>query len=192
MLYPEGKSGKKRIADNMIDLLERTFSLPQGWLDQVHGSSPDVETAGYTQTQSPITVPHFTIDNQMQAALLLPGQPGTIHSWQVNAEWVQQNIKNHSGIDNLAIVTGFGDSMSGMFNAGDPILVDRGITDVDVDSIYFFRVGNEGFIKRIQRIPGIGLVVISENKSYREWTITPDMDFEVFARVIKVWRSKEF
>lgn len=34
MLYPEGKKGKKRIADDMIDIIEKAFSLSRGWLDQ--------------------------------------------------------------------------------------------------------------------------------------------------------------
>ncbi len=35
MLYPEGKAGKKRIADGMIELIEQTFDLPRGWLDGI-------------------------------------------------------------------------------------------------------------------------------------------------------------
>ncbi len=33
MLYPEGKSGKKRIADDMVEIIERSFDLPRGWMD---------------------------------------------------------------------------------------------------------------------------------------------------------------
>lgn len=52
-------------------------------------------------------------------------------------------------------------------------------------------MGDEGFIKRLQRIPGNGLLAISENRSYRDWTV-PVENFEVFARVVKVWRGEEF
>lgn len=38
-------------------------------------------------------------------------------------------------------------------NAGDPLLVVRGVTEVDSDAVYFFRLGKHGFIKSIQRIP---------------------------------------
>lgn len=66
---------------------------------------------------------------------------------------------------------------------------------VEYDAIYFFRVGSEGFIKRLQRIPtASGLVVRakSENTKYDAWDITEGMDFEVFGRVLKVWRSEDF
>jgi hypothetical protein len=33
MLYPEGTPGKKRIAEDMADVIEAAFSLPKGWLD---------------------------------------------------------------------------------------------------------------------------------------------------------------
>ena len=34
MLYPEGKPGKKRIAEDMAEIIERAFSLSSGWLDE--------------------------------------------------------------------------------------------------------------------------------------------------------------
>jgi len=82
--------------------------------------------------------------------------------------------------------------MRGMFNSGDPLIVDIGITTVEYDAVYFFRVANEGFIKRLQRVPGRGLVAISENKAYESWAIADDMDFEVFGRVLKAWQSEDF
>lgn len=73
---------------------------------------------------------------------------------------------------------------------GDPLLPNGwGVKTIEFDAIYFFRVENEGFIKRLQRVPGQGLLALSENKSYRDWVIRPDMDFEVFGRVLKLWRG---
>ncbi|HGJ5884258.1 hypothetical protein [Arsenophonus sp.] len=36
MLYPEGKKWKKRIADEMVDIIEDAFNLPKGWLDGIN------------------------------------------------------------------------------------------------------------------------------------------------------------
>ena len=128
----------------------------------------------------------------MGAGLELRDQPGIIQSWNVNREWLQKNVRSFSAANNLCIVTGFGDSMRPMFNPGDPLIVDTGVKSVDFDAIYFFRVGSEGFIKRLQRVPGQGLLAISENRAYRDWVIDSTMSFEVFGRVLKVWRSEEF
>lgn len=40
MLYPEGKAGKKRIADDMMDVIELAFSLSRHWMDADH--TPDL------------------------------------------------------------------------------------------------------------------------------------------------------
>ena len=75
--------------------------------------------------------------------------------------------------------------MKPLYNLGDPLLIDQGIDRVDVEGVYLFRVGDEGFIKRLQRIPGEGILVISDNQKYRDWTIKPDADMEVFGKVVK-------
>ena len=140
-----------------------------------------------------IQINQFETGGRMGASgLVLRDQPGVIESWRVTPEWLHKNVRHHSGAKNLCIVTGFGDSMRPMFNPGDPLLVDAGVRSVEFDAIYFFRIGDEGFIKRLQRIPGEGIRAISANKEYESWTVTRDMDFEVFGRVLKVWCSEDF
>lgn len=157
------------------------------------------EPAVYNVNSTDITIPQYDpmeLAGSMGRGLELRDQPGVIQSWRVSKDWLHQNVKAHSGNANLCIVTGFGDSMQPMFNPGDPLLVDIGVTSVEFDSVYFFRVGNEGFIKRLQRIPtenGLLVRAISENKTaYESFDITTKMDFQVLGRVLKVWRSQEF
>lgn len=146
-----------------------------------------------TMGNNVVVIRHYDTGGAMgDGGVILRDQPGLIESWTVTPEWIQKNIKNCSAAANLCVVTGFGDSMRPLYEPGDPLIVDTGVKQVDFDGIYFFRVGNEGFIKRLQRIPGEGLVAISENKAYREWTIREGMDFEVFGRIVKAWRSEDY
>lgn len=125
--------------------------------------------------------------------LVLDGeQPGLIQAWQVSPEWIHKNVREYSAVKNLYIVTGFDNSMQPMFNPGDPLLVDTGVKTVDRDGHYFFRVGNDGYIKTLQRIPGHGLLVLSENPKYGEWTIASDMEFEVLGHVVRAWCGQDF
>lgn len=122
--------------------------------------------------------------------------PGIIKSWRVDPEWLRLNVQHHSGLGNLCIVTGFGPSMKPRYNPGDPLLLDRGVPDVDSggDGVYFFRIGNHGFIKQLQRIPtaaGIVLRAKSYNPDYDPFDITPDMDFHVLGKVLTIWRSEQ-
>lgn len=137
-------------------------------------------------------IPQYDTGGAMGDGLVLKDQPGAIKSWTVTDEWAQKNIHRVTSISNLSIVTGFGDSMKPTYNPGDPLLVDTGVTEIDHEGIFFFRVGNEGFIKRLQRIPGQGILVISDNGKYRDWTINSDSDFEVIGKIVKAWCSDDF
>jgi phage repressor protein C with HTH and peptisase S24 domain len=165
----------------IIRKLEDYFSEKSTDRSQLDDRSSDITISQY-----------LDVKGAMGVGILLRDQPGQITGFKVNAEWMNKNVPSNTGKDNLAVVTGFGDSMRGMFNSGDPLLIDTGVRSLDYDGVYFFRVGNEGFIKRLQRIPGDGIRAISTNKEYESWTITKDMDFEVFGRVLKVWNSEDF
>lgn len=129
---------------------------------------------------------------------LTDNPPGIIRSWRVSPEWLRLNVPAHTGLRNLAIVTGFGPSMKPMFNPGDPLLVDTGVKVVDHEGVYFFRVGDEGFIKMIQRVPdpegaGVMLQIISKNPDYPPYPMSPNNPyFEVLGKVLTVWRSEQY
>jgi hypothetical protein len=185
-------SGRASFGEKVARSIEEVAALPPGWLDELDDDVvlPPVPAPSES---SELVIPQFDTGGAMgDVGLVLRDQPGMIQSWRVTPEWVAKNVHSITAPRNLAIVTGFGDSMRPMYNPGDPLLVDRGVRSVDFDGIYFFRIGNEGFVKRLQRIPGVGLRAISENKAYESWDIKDGMDFEVFARVVKVWRGEDF
>lgn len=184
-------SGERNMSEASARRLETAARKPSGWLDEPN-APPLAVGSEIAFGRMDVTIPQFDTGGAMGAGLILRDQPGVIQSWRVSPEWLQKNVKNATAAKNLCIVTGFGDSMRPLFNPGDPLIVDRGVTSVDFDAIYFFRVGEEGFIKRLQRIPGTGLMALSENKSYQDWVVKPEMDFEVFGRVLKIWRGEDF
>lgn len=131
----------------------------------------------------------------MGRGIQLIDQPGVIKEWRVSDRWLQLNVHRITSASNLAIVTGFGPSMQPLFNPGDPLLVDRGVNHVDQDGIFFFRIGDEGFVKQLQRIPtanGLVLRAKSYNPMYDPFDIVDGMDLEIFARVVKVWKGEDF
>lgn len=142
-----------------------------------------------------IAIPQYAAGGAMGHGLTLPEQPGVIERWTVDREWLEKNARGYTSAKNLCIVTGFGPSMRPMFNPGDPLLVDRGITSVPADGIYFFRIGNEGFIKQLQKIPttkGVVYRAKSANPDYDPFEISSDMDFEVLGKVLRVWCGTDF
>lgn len=171
-----------------------------GWLTQTwdatdSATSKVLSLPVTTHEQTDIVIPQFETGGAMGHGLVLREQPGIIKQWTVSESWLQQNVHRVTSPRNLAIVTGFGPSMQPVFNPGDPLLVDTGVKRADSDGVYFFRVGDEGFVKQIQRIPtesGLILRAKSYNTLYDPFDITSGMDFEVFGRVVKVWKGEEF
>lgn len=188
----DSKTGKERgMSADVCRELEKACHRPTGWMDNNHGSC----SAVITTRPDEVVIRQFDTGGRMgNGGMVLHDQPGVINSWRVSREWAAKNIRNCTSLDNLAIVTGFGDSMRPLFNPGDPLLVDTGVKSMDTDAVYFFRIGGDGFIKRVQRIPGPDGTVFrvkSANPEYETWEIKPGMDVEVFGRVLKIWRGED-
>jgi hypothetical protein len=186
----------KSFGEKKARSLEDLSGMPNLWLDI--DQDGDISIASYIHNSviekkhTGIIIEQYDAVGAMGNGLVLKDQSGVISEWNVSEEWVRLNLRNYTSIQNIKIVTGFGDSMQGTFNSGDPVIIDIGVKAVEFDSAYFFRVGNEGYIKRLQRVPGIGLRAISANKEYEPWSITADMDFEVFGVVLKTFNSINF
>jgi hypothetical protein len=169
-----------------------------GWAHLAAAPSP---AAAPHAGDNEVLIVQYDISGGMdtRGKLLLEAEPpGIIKSWKVDREWLQLNVRSYTSLQNLCIVTGFGPSMRGMFNPGDPLLMDRGVTRVDHEGVYFFRVGDEGYIKILQRVPefngpGFILRVISKNEDFPPYDISPkNPHFHVIGKILTVWRSEQY
>lgn len=194
--------GQKSFGEKVARALEREWdaTLPPGWLDD-ETSMPQAPESnkGFPLLHKDtviVTIPRFSTGGSMGSGIVLHDQPGVIENWQVSKTWIAQNVRRYTSIGNLCIVTGFGDSMRPTFNPGDPLIVDKGVRSVEFDSVYFFRIGGDGYVKRLQRIPtpsGLIIKALSDNSDlYMPFDITQDMDFEVLGRVVQVWRREDY
>lgn len=202
----DSKTGKPRgMRKETARRIESGANKPEGWLDRDH--SVDLLQRGVQVASAPheaqvddggtpdLVIVQYDAGGAMGHGLELEeAPPGLIKSWRVDHEWLRLNVRHYTSVRNLCIVTGFGPSMKPKYNPGDPLLCDRGVTVVETDGVYFFRVGNHGFIKQLQRIPTEGGVILrakSFNKDYDPFDITKKMDFEVFGKILTAWCSEQ-
>lgn len=191
----KGEAGNRL---SSLEKLAQFFGVTVDQLFQAHDSdraSQQVIPSHEEDAGQEFKIHQFDTGGSMGRGVLLRDQPGVIKSWTVSDSWLQQNVHRITSPRNLCIVTGFGPSMQPLFNPGDPLLVDRGITRVDVDAVYFFRIHEEGFIKQVQRLyQGENLVLRAKsyNPMYDPFNIPQTSAFEVFGRVVKVWKGEEF
>lgn len=159
------------------------------------GRANVVPITGHAESEE-FVIHQYAAGGSMGHGLVLPEQPGVIERWTVSNEWLEKNVRNYTAKKNLCIVTGFGPSMQPMFNPGDPLLVDTGITRVHADGVYFFRIGDEGYIKQLQKLPKPGGGVIyrakSANPAYDTFDVDETYDFEVLGKVVRVWCGTDF
>lgn len=67
-----------------------------------------------------------------------------------------------------------GPSMEPDFNDGELVIADTSVNHVPADAVYFFSIGDEHFLKRLQRLPGGGLKMLSSNKDFESYTLTAE------------------
>lgn len=91
----------------------------------------------------------------------------------------------------LVMISVKGDSMEGVLNDRDVILVNQADNRPGA-GLYVLRMDSELFVKRLQRLPEGQLEVSSANEAYRPFTIdaaSPPSDFDIIGRVVWVGRQ---
>lgn len=163
--------------------------------------APPMNAAAPSTNGNEVVIVQYDVSGGMdtRGKLMLEAEPpGIIKSWKVDREWLQLNVRSYTSLQNLCIVTGFGPSMKGMFNPGDPLLMDIGVNRVDHEGVYFFRVGDEGYIKILQRVPefdgpGFLLRVISKNEDFPPYDLSPkNPHLRIIGKILTVWKSEQY
>lgn len=186
------KGKTKHMSAEVAQKLSMESGFSSDWL--ATGKGPKrITSQELKKEHEEFMIPRFDAGARMgDSGYVMDGYVGVIENLKVDAEWLRNNLKGYTSTSNLGMVTGFGESMKPLFNPGDPLIVDLSIREFIGDFPYLFRIGNELFIKRIQRVPGSGFIALSDNKNYRDWPITQDMDFAIIGKVIKIWCSEDF
>lgn len=192
--FPAGKISHEWLRSELGSMVPTATLDQQGTL--APAPAPHEAPSGIPGSQPDLVITEYDTGGAMGHGYALEeNPPGHIKAWRVTPEWLRMNVPVYSSLANLCIVTGFGPSMKPRYNPGDPLLCDRGFNKVDSDGVYFFRVDGHGFIKQLQRIPtesGLILRAKSFNPDYDPFDITSKMDFEVFGKILTVWRSEQF
>ena len=106
--------------------------------------------------------------------------------------WVKYDLQMQP--EDLALIRVPGDSMWPTLRDGDVILVNQSPSQQDTDGICVMRVNGVLLVKRLQFLPGGQISVISDNATYKPWTLdTSKMaegDVAIIGRV--VWAGRRF
>ncbi|WP_437890873.1 XRE family transcriptional regulator [Phytobacter sp. V91] len=98
--------------------------------------------------------------------------------------WVVNHLK--ADPKKLSVISVHGDSMDGVLNDKDIILVNHGDREPR-EGIYVLRLDGQLIVKRVQRLPGAELYITSTNPAYKPFTIdlhNVPSDFDVVGKVV--------
>lgn len=209
MLKAEGEKDRKRIGDEVAMKIEAVFDLPSGAIlnaqpPERRGIEDGLSRAAATlipdRRHSPthkrelvgaIALRVMDVEASMGHGMSQPAHDNVVMNMVVDETWLRRNA-SFSSPENLAIVTGIGDSMRPTFEDGDPLLVDRSVTEIRLDAIYVLSLNGELFIKRIQRRPDGSYTMLSDNRAYEPYHIKDEEreQFQVLGRVVMAWNSR--
>lgn len=196
-------NGHRSLGEKAAQTLEQKLGLIPGTLvtpaaesdqaskaaraDQPIAAKKVMEVLGF------ITIPHLNVAGSMGHGRPPDNHIEVIRDITVHLDWLKTQGLAFSSIDNLAIITGDGDSMEGTFRNGDSLLVDRGISEIRTDAIYAFTLDGDVFIKRLQRMTGGSLRMISDNPVYPPIIIEGAAleRIHIQARVLLVWNARK-
>jgi phage repressor protein C with HTH and peptisase S24 domain len=171
MLYEEGKAGRKRIGEDMAELIAETFNIKNtahsiekpSNVRAIHPDDPPLEDMVYVP-ESRIT---FSAGNGRTAnfELIEDEEPASYR-----LSWFQKYGINPNRVKRFRVS---GDSMEPMLFARDTILVNLDETNIIDDKLYAIRYGDELRVKYLRKKLDGTLILRSMNPSYKDEEVSP-------------------
>lgn len=208
MLYPEGKSGMKRIGEDTVELLRAEypgFFIATG----VHGTA-DSEAAANGEPQ-PSHVPRPPVDPSPAASEPPPegyarlpilaeasAGPGryaaqeVVHHIDVLESYIRQRLNTNPR--NVHVLTARGSSMTGVIEDGDIMFV-QPTNEFTDDGIYILTFDDLIRVKRLSISMATGNVVIESNDGRRSEELPfreVPRRLHIQGRVLGTWSLKKF
>ncbi|KOX63832.1 repressor [Pseudomonas psychrophila] len=194
-------NGHRKLGEKAAATLEGKIGLVSGTLVSPPAQSADddgennlliIGSQEKASGSSFITIPQYDVRASMGPGQVVPKEYiETVRNITVRSEYLREQGINYTRVENLAVITGFGESMGATFSSGDPLIVDKGITEVVVDGVYAFTLDGMLYIKRLQRLPKM-IRMISDNEAFPTYDIK-GAELEslvVHARVLLAWNAR--
>ncbi len=87
------------------------------------------------------------------------------------------------------MIADFDESMQPTIKSKDKVLIDRSKTTIQDGKVFIIEVEGSFLIKRLQKLPGNKIKVISDNKEYESYILTADDNYKIIGQVL--WVSKK-
>lgn len=170
--------GSAKPRDDKMELLARAVKSTAVYLDygvEIDGSLPRVED----KTSDTVTVRQVEVFASAGHGYINNPFPEVIRSIEIPTDKIYE-LFGRTTLDGVVIINVDGDSMIPTLSPKDLLFVDTNISHFTGDGIYVFNFEDSTFIKRLQRVKGRKLAVISDNDFYPPFYLDEHEMFEVY------------
>ncbi|AYY04898.1 MULTISPECIES: helix-turn-helix transcriptional regulator [Enterobacteriaceae] len=157
------------------NLISRPATPPSTAINDVHGNEVDLEEF--------IFVPRYNVTASAGYGAWNDDET-PMFTVSFRRYWVVNHLK--ADPKQLSVISVQGDSMEGVLNDKDIILVNHGDREPR-EGIYVLRLDGQLIVKRVQRLPGAQLIVTSTNPVYKPFNIDLNnvpSDFCIVGKVV--------
>lgn len=137
-----------------------------------------------------ISIPQYDIRGAMGHGQVPADYAEAVRNVVLSATVLREKGVEYSAPANLAIITGWGQSMEGTINDKDPVIVDRGITEFAGDGVYVLTWHDHLYIKRLQVFDAEHYELISDNPKHKD-RVVPTGEVTIHAKVLLVWNAQK-
>jgi len=198
-------NGESMPEKDSMRMLAEVCGVRAEWLEYGEGPKRAADRDDNQGKESNVIAADFSKKDLQSGELSIPQYDvrGAMGSGQLPNDYVEiiRHVTMHKshldllGISytspaNLAIITGWGQSMAGTINHGEPVFVDRGITSFTGDGVYVFTWDNLVYIKRLQKESKTHFKVISDNREHDPFNVEI-ADVAFHARAVLAWNARK-
>ena len=177
-------NGKASFGEKAARRLETDYGMGSKYLDQVFTPVVDAE--------SPDHVVFEMLDVQAAAGNgnTIKEFPQVLQRVSVLESWAGQTLGGD--LSRIKLITATGTSMQGTIENGDVLFIDVRVRHFDGDGIYAIVRSDQIQVKRLQRLHGNKLAIISDNREYVAETLSAQEADEIVicGRVLAAWNIK--
>jgi phage repressor protein C with HTH and peptisase S24 domain len=201
--YRRGSGGSSGAADKVLAMLSKHKGLTAAARDQIAQaveqtvaeavSGSNVITADFSGSRlkpGEILIPQYDVRGSMGHGQVPADYTDFMRNVVVSAPQLEKLGLDYTSPANLAIISGWGQSMAPTIQDKDPVIVDRGVTDFTGDGVYVITWDGMLYIKRLQKVDAEHLELISDNPKHKDRVVNSD-EVAIHARVLLVWNAQK-
>lgn len=187
-----GKNPTRNIGTNQAREMEVKLGLVRGALDRPPEAESAVAKGLRAISGDAVSVDRLSARGSMGSGHELAEVDHVVEKLTLTADWVKQTLPRLSAMQNLKVISAYGDSMMPTFTDGDLLLVDAGIRAVDIDGVFVLRTNARLYIKRVrQKLDGTFEVRSDNPLAGTPEELSGKNKVDVLGRVVWAWNGRK-